>query len=128
MKARFKELRRSLQPALTCTGQVGTVQMVMDPDTLEMVETFVPAWTGACLVYPLGMNAYDVTVGEQEHTISRYSVILPAGVPAEIGQRFQVTESRDEPGLVGLPFALVDVPLSAWPVAQQCVAALVDTP
>lgn len=123
-RVNLTSLRQYVDQTLTATGTLGTTERVMDPVTLEYVDTFVPAWTGRLLAYPRDLAA-DVVVGGAEYTVSRYVVLLPEDAPVEIGHRLVITDSPDAPALTELDFTIVDAPVSAWGVARQCVAEVV---
>ncbi len=124
-RVNLTSLRQYVDQTLTTTGTLGTIERVMDPITLEYVDTLVPVWTGRLLAYPRDLAFESVVVGEAEFTISRYVVLLPEDAPVEIGHRLVFTDSPDAPELTELAFTIVDAPVSAWGVARQCVAEVV---
>jgi hypothetical protein len=118
-------LRQYVDTTMTAKGGLGHVERVMDPETLEYVNTFVADWTGKMLIYPSNLAGNEVVVGGTEYAVTRYTVLLDEDAPVTIGATLKVTESRDAPALTELTFTIVDAPVTAWSVARQCVAEVV---
>jgi len=123
MKARVDELRRGTTSVLTCTGKVEHVVTTGDVDDYGnpvVVRTLI--FQGRCLVYPADRDATVVEAASQTIPVARYTVLLPHEVDAQVGHRFEVLASPDNPALVGAVFRITDAPLDAWAILRHCVA------
>lgn len=122
MKARIKEMRRAVAPALTCTGRLReVVEVASDPNGVP-VPTYVTRWEGRCLIYPADRDARVVEAAGRSVPLLRYTVMLPHDADVEIGYVLDLSASPDNPSLVGQVFRITDAPHDAWIVLRHCMA------
>lgn len=122
MKARVNELRRATRYVLTCSGRLREVTGVEIDDYGYEVPSYATRYEGNCLIYPADRDATVVEAAAQTVPLARYTVLFPHDATVKIGYVFDVTESPDNPALVGEIFRISDAPLDAWSVLRHCMA------
>ncbi|MCM3554001.1 DUF6093 family protein [Janibacter melonis] len=120
-------LRQYVDSTLTATGILRRPgELVMDPETLEYVQSFEDVYAGPVLVYATVQPPERPEAGGNVYTVTDYTVVLPQQTAVEIGDVLTVTDAPDAPESVGAAFRISAAPRTTWAVARVCYAEVTE--
>ena len=126
MKPNLARLSRRIDSSLTMRVLIYREgPLVTDPDTLEDTATRETVWQGPALVYAQMTAEKAVVVASAVYRVSDYDVILPVSATFKTGDTLEITESPDNPAMVGKTLVVRDDPLDGWQIARRAVAQLI---
>lgn len=119
-------IRAFARSTMTSTALVREVVGETTDEFGRVVDVYEDRFVGPCAIWPED-RSQEVEGGSSTFRVSRHKVTFPTGANIDVGYTLTITATPDNAELLTKTWRIVDAPVNAWDVAQECVAESVAT-